>query len=70
MHDVDVPAETWYMINTKYLFIARHADEWMKMNPFVDFPDKLAKVAIHSSMFNLVCTARRKQGMLTNQILA
>jgi hypothetical protein len=70
MHDVDVPATCWYMINTKYLFIARHADEWMKMNPFIDFPDKLAKVAIHSSMFNLVCTNRKKQGMLASQILA
>lgn len=69
MHDVYVPSKCWYMINSKFLFLVGHQNDWFKMHPFIAFPDKDAKVALHTSMGNLVCTARRKQGMLASQVL-
>jgi hypothetical protein len=66
----DVPANKWYMINSKYLEFVQHSGAWMEMLPFVRPANQDAKTALVISMGQLVTDVRRAHGRFDNVVSA
>lgn len=64
--DSKVPSGTMYFINTDYLGFVLHPNKDFKMTEMRHRVDQHASVSHIQFMGNLVCSARRHQGIITN----
>jgi len=66
----DVPANKWYMINSKFLEFVQKDNCWMDMLPFQQPVNQDAKTALVISMGQLVTDVRRAHGRFDNVVSA
>ena len=64
--DPTCPAKYWYMLNTKYLWLVKHADRWLTMGPWIQPENADAKYALVTAYGNFVTSARKYQANVRN----
>jgi hypothetical protein len=69
-YDEYVPAKHMYFLNTRYLHLVGHKDNWFRTTPFVKPPDQDAKFAQILCYGNLTTSSRERQGVLQDRIPA
>ena len=53
-----------FVLNTNYLYLICHSQNWMNMTAGIRAPDKLAVYTQIECMGNLVCSQRARQGLI------
>lgn len=66
MFELDVPANSWYFLNSDHLEFVQKSNRWMKMLGFRSPVDQDAKTTLVVSMGNLITDMRRAHGVATN----
>lgn len=67
MYDTYVDADHMYFLNTKYLRLVGHSDNWFRPTPFVrpnDLDARFAQILLYG---NLTISNRKRQGVLTDK---
>lgn len=67
VYDEYVPSGYWYWLNTRYLELVGHKDNWFRTTPFVKPSEKDARYAQIILYGGLVVTNRARQGVLTDK---
>lgn len=62
----DVPNDTMYFLNSKFIEFVKHSDCWMDMGPFRSPVNQDAKTALVLSMGELVTDVRRAHAVIYN----
>ena len=65
VYDVHCPAETMFVLNSKYLTLVGHSGKWFAQTSFVQPEDVDARYALIMCYGNLTCRNAAKQGKLT-----
>ena len=66
-YDVHCPAETMFVLNSKYLTLVGHSGKWFAQTSFVSPEDVDARYALILCYGNLTCRNAKKQGKLTQK---
>jgi hypothetical protein len=67
MWDTYVTSGVWYFLNSKYLKLVTHKQNWMKHTPFVRPENMDARYALILCYGNLTVSNRKRQGKLINK---